>query len=322
MNSIHKFSAIALLAVLAFGSQALSAAPGKLVAGALKGPSGIGLVQLFDAQPQLPGGASLQMVAVPSADLMTAKLISGEYDAGVLPVNVAAKLYNSGIGIRLLAVIGDGMVSFLSADDSVKALADLKGKAINVAGQGATPDYLLRKLLKGAGLDPEKDLRLEYALPYPEAAAALAAGKIAYAVLPEPFATMARMQNPKLKAVLDLGALWSAQTGQKSYPMTALVVSSKLASENPAAVQAFLKAASASIAWVVANPAEAGTLVEKHELGLKAPIAAAAIPLSAYVFEPAPAARSSVEALLGVFLELAPASVGGKLPDGAFYASF
>jgi NitT/TauT family transport system substrate-binding protein len=40
------------------------------------------------------------------------------------------------------------------------------------------------------------------------------------------------------------------------------------------------------------------------------------------VFTPAPAARKSVEKLLGVFLDLAPASIGGKLPDGGFYASF
>ena len=78
----------------------------------------------------------------------------------------------------------------------------------------------------------------------------------------------------------------------------------------------------ASIAWVTAQPLEAGALVEKQELGLKAGIAAKAIPRSAYVFTAAPEARGAVEALLGVFLELAPASVGGKLPDDGFYAAF
>lgn len=320
MNSIRKFAAVAALSICALGL--VSAQSKSIVVGALKGPSGIGLVKLFDSAPQSPDGSAVQMIAVPSADLMTAKLISGEYDAGVLPVNVAAKLYNAGIGIKLYAIIGDGMVSFLSADESVSSLADLKGKSINVAGQGATPDYVLRKLLKGAGLDPEKDLKLEYALAYPEAAAALASGKIGYAVLPEPFATMAKMQNPKLKAVLDLGALWTKETGQKSYPMTALVVSAKTAAEHPQAVASICKAAAESIAWVVANPADAGVLVEKNELGLKAPIAAKAIPVSAYVFAAAPAARPSIEELLGAFLELSPASIGGKLPDAAFYATF
>ncbi len=320
MNRI--FHWLALAAALITVTFEAAASPKPIVVGALKGPSGIGMVRLFEAPPSPADGSAVQMVAVPSADLMTAKLVSGEYDAGVLPVNVAAKLYGSGIPLKLAAIVGDGMVSFLSADPSVSSLADLRGKRINVAGQGATPDFLFRRLLKGAGLDPEKDLRLDYALPYPEAATALAAGKISFAILPEPFSTMARSANPALRPVLDLGVLWTQQTGQSSYPMTAFVVSSKLASERPQAVKAILDAYAASIAWVVARPAEAGALVEKQDLGLKAAIAEKAIPLSAYVFKLASSARPSVEALLGAFLDLAPASVGGKLPDDGFYASF
>jgi NitT/TauT family transport system substrate-binding protein len=293
-----------------------------IVVGALKGPSGIGMVRLFESPPSPADGSTVQLVGVASADLMTAKLISGEYDAGVLPINIAAKLYSAGIPLRLAAIVGDGMASFLSADTSVVSIFDLKGKLINVAGQGATPDFLFRRLLKGVGLDPEKDLRLDYSLPYPEAAAALAAGKIAYAILPEPFSTMAKVANPALFSPFDLGALWTEQTGQANYPMTAFVVSSKLAIERPQAVKAILEAYAASIDWVIAKPFAAGALVEKHELGLKAGIASKAIPASAYVFTLATTARSTVEALLNVFLELAPASVGGKLPDGGFYASF
>jgi NitT/TauT family transport system substrate-binding protein len=312
---------VILVAAVSIAGAGTFAAPKPIVVGALKGPSGIGMVKLFEAPPTPPDGSAVRMIAVASADLMTAKLISGEYDAGVLPINVAAKLYASGIPLELAAIVGEGMVSFLSADPSLSALADLKGKRVNVAGQGATPDYLLRSLLKGSGIDPDKDLALDYSLPYPEAAVALASGKIAFAILPEPFATMAKMRNPKLRSGIDLGALWTAQTGQPNYPMTAFVVSSKLAAERPGAIKAISEAYSASIAWVIANPTEAGALVEKLELGLKAGIAAKAIPLSAYVFTDARAARPAVEALLRVFLESAPASVGGRLPDDGFYAS-
>jgi len=69
------------------------AVPKPIVIGALKGPSGIGMVKLFEAPPSPADGSIVRPIAVASADLMTAKLISGEYDAGVLPLNVAAKLY-------------------------------------------------------------------------------------------------------------------------------------------------------------------------------------------------------------------------------------
>ena len=316
---MHRLAAIVALAIASFGA---AATPRAIVVGALKGPSGIGMVRLFETPPHPADGSLVRLVAVPSADLMIAKLVSGEYDAGVLPINIAAKLYSAGIPLRLAAIVGDGMVSFLSSDPSISSLSDLRGKRIYVAGQGATPDFLLRRLLKGAGLESEKDLRLDYSLPYPEAASALAAGRIACAILPEPFATMARLANPSLGSPLDLGALWTRQTGQASYPMTAFVVSARLAADRPQAVKSILDSCAASIAWVVDRPAEAGALVERLDLGLKAGIAAKAIPLSAYVFRLAPEARPAVEALLDVFLDLVPASVGGRLPDEGFYAAF
>jgi NitT/TauT family transport system substrate-binding protein len=318
-NPVH---ALAVAVALSSFAAIAAASPKPIVIGALKGPSGIGMVRLFEQPLSLSDGSSPQLIAVSSADLMTAKLISGEYDVGVLPINVAAKLYNSGIPLKFAAIVGNGMVSLLGTDPTLASLADLKGKRISVAGQGATPDYLFRKLLKYSGLDPDKDVHLDYSLPYPEAAMALAAGRIPYAILPEPFATMARLRNPSVHPLLDLGALWTKATGQASYPMTAFVVSAKLASERSPDIKAILEAYSGSIKWVVANPREAGALVEKYELGLRADIAARAIPVSAYVFTEAAVARPSVEALLDVFLEVNPASIGGKLPSDGFYASF
>lgn len=314
---VSLIAALTLLAELPLSSEAPASDTIRL--GTLKGPSGIGMIYLFEAPPSLPGGKRLESVAVASADLMVPKLVSGEYDMAVLPINMAAKLRSSGLPIKLAAVVGEGMVSLITSDASVSSLAGLRGKEVYVAGQGATPDYLIQRLLKSAGLDPSKDLRLSYSMPYPEMAAALASGKIAYAVLPEPFATVALKANPRLLAPLDLGALWTRATGQATYPMTALVVTNRA---DPAAVRAVLAAVRSSIEKVKADPAAAGALVEKHDFGLKAGIASLAIPRSAYVYRDAPAARPSVEALLSVFLGLAPASVGGKLPDDGFYAVF
>ncbi len=287
----------------------------------LKGPSGIGMVKMFDAAPEIPD-VKVTMTAVGSADLVAAKVISGEFDAAILPVNVAAKLYTSKIAIQLAAITGNGMVSFLTNDSSIHSLSDLRGREVHVAGQGATPDFVFRAILRKNGIDPDKDLRLTYSLPYPEAALSLAAGKIRIAILPEPFATQARMANVDITSPLDLDFLWKKATNQASYPMTAFVVSKRIATYMPAAVKAVLIAYRDSIAWVRSNPAAAGVLVEKHDLGLKAAVASRSIPRSNYVFQTAGEARPAIEALLSVFLTMAPASIGGSLPDGAFYADF
>lgn len=308
---------VPLIALAALGCGAL-AAQEKVTIYAIKGPSGVGMIKLFESAP-LVQGLSVSVEALASADLMVARFVSGEAKIGILPPNVAAKLAVAGKPLAVAAVVGNGMLSFLSADPSVKSIADLKGKEVYVAGQGATPDYVFKKILSAGGLDPEKDLSLRYSMAYPEIAQALIAGKITLALLPEPFATMALKGKPALALPIDVQAEWSRSGGGAVYPMTVLVVDTNFASEKPEALKSILAAYRASVEWTVAHPKEAGELVEKFDLGLKAPIAAAAIPKSAYVFVPAADARKDLEALYAVFLAYAPASIGGKLPDARFY---
>jgi len=289
--------------------------------GAIKGPTGIGAIRLFEDDPALPDNARFAIQGVASADAMVAKMLSGELDAAVLPVNMAAKLYNAGQQYSLLAVVGNGMVKVVTTDASITSIADLKGRDVYVAGQGATPEYLLRTIMPHYGIDADKDAHLIFSMPYPELAASVAAGRVSIAVLPEPFATLALKGNAQARVPFSLSALWSKVTGQADYPMSVFVIRTRLVTERPGAVAALLADYKASISSVLGDPAAAGALVEQYDMGLKAPIATAAIPSCAFVFIPAREARPSIEALLSVFLAAAPASIGSKLPDEAWYAS-
>ena len=284
----------------------------------IKGSSGVGIVRLFEAPPRLTG-FDVKVEALAQADLMAARLISGEAKVGILPPNMAAKIASSGKDIRAAAIIGNGMLSLLSSDTSVRSLADLRGKTVEVAGQGATPDFVFRRILEFNGLTPDRDVRLGYSMAPPEIAQSLIAGRVSAALLPEPFATMALAGKPDLVSAADIQQEWSRAGGKENFPMTLLVVDGAFASENPGAVKEILNAVKNSIDWVRANPAEAGKLVEKHELGLSAPVVAAAVPKSNYVFIPAAEGKAALEALFGLFLEYAPASIGGALPGEGFY---
>jgi len=286
----------------------------------IKGSPGVGIIRLFESPPRVPG-YEINMEALAQADLMAAKFITGEAKIGILPPNVAAKIASSGKNIQIAAVIGTGMLNLLSADQTVRNLDDLKGKTVEVAGQGATPDYVFRKILISRGINPDRDIRLGYALSPPEIAQALITGRVSLALLPEPFATMALLGNNKLTAVGDIQQEWIRLNGEMaaSYPMTVLAVDGAFAAANSELVNIILDNVRASIRWVQANPQTAGQLVEKHELGLKAEAITAAIPKSNYVFIPAQEARPGLEALYRVFLDFAPASIGGKLPTDGFY---
>ena len=316
-RNLRRIAAV-LLALIPL-SGALAQQPSTIVTvSVLKGPSGIGAAWMMSEPPAIPN-AELRFVTAASADLVTAKLISGEVQGGVLPLNVAAKLFNAGVPIKALAVVGDGMVKFLTNDPGIRSLADLKGREIHVAGQKATPDYLFRFLTGKAGLEPGRDYSPIYSLAYPEIAAQLAAGKISSAVLPEPFATQAMMLGKAIASPIDLGKLWTEATGLPSYPMSIFVVSGKLAGSRPDVVQSLGSAYRASIAKTLADPAATARLAESLDLGMKAAIAQVAIPKSNYVYRPAVEARASIEATLSLFLDEDPQSVGGKLPGADFY---
>jgi NitT/TauT family transport system substrate-binding protein len=290
----------------------------ELVIYGLRGPSGVGMIRLFEEPPVLPNTV-VTVEALAQANLMAAKFLAGEAKIGMLPPDTAAKIASGGNRIQIAAVTGLGMLSLLSADGAVQRIEDLKGRSVEVAGQGATPDYVFRKILLSKGLRPDTDVIFGYSLAYPEIAQTLIAGRLSLAMLPEPFATMARSGNQNLHTVSNIQDEWVAAGGAGNFPMTVLVVDGDWAAGHPQALTTVLERLKASIEWVVSNPAEAGALVEKHDLGLRAPAVAAAIPRSNYVFQNAAAARSSLESLYRTFLEFAPQSIGGALPGDSFY---
>jgi NitT/TauT family transport system substrate-binding protein len=303
--------------------------PVQVVIYGLKGPSGVGLAKVFETPPSVPGYV-FSTEALPSADLMAARLISGEAKIGVLPPNTAAKIAFSGKRLRVAAVLGNGMLALLSNNGDVNDIASLKGKKIAVAGHGAVPEYVFRKILESNRLFWEKDMTPDFSLTYPEIAAGLIAGRVETALLPEPFATMARTgspatDKPALHDVFDVQAEWAKAPGSSgaNYPISVLVVDGDFADRHPAAVGALLAAARSSQEWVLANPKEAGVLVESLDWGLKAGVVSAAIPKSNYVFEPALAARPALEDLFRAFLEYAPEAISSKenpsLPPDSFY---
>ena len=92
--------------------------------------------------------------------------------------------------------------------------------------------------------------------------------------------------------------------------MTLCVVRREYAEKHPDLVHSFLDAYRASIEWTVANPADAGPLVERSGLSLKSDLATRAIPYCNFTFIDAKQGRASIEKLLGVFLEFSPEAIG------------
>jgi NitT/TauT family transport system substrate-binding protein len=290
-------------------------------AATLKGPSGFGMIRLFEEAPELGENVETKFQVLPTPQEMVARVAGGELDFAVFPSNMAAKLYTAGPGYRLGAITGLGVLSVVSSDSSIDSWGDLEGRRIRSIGKGATPDFLTRYLLSENGLDPEDDVELDFSVKSaPQLAQLLIAGKAETAVLPQPFVTMVELKSKgKVSPVLDFQEEWKrVRNTETSYPITVVVVKPSLAEDRPRLVADFLDAYERSIEWVNANPAEAAELIGKYEV-LPAQLAKPAIPHCNLRFIPAQQAKPIMEDYLGVLLDFNPSSVGGSLPDEGFY---
>ncbi|MBP3709400.1 MAG: ABC transporter substrate-binding protein [Treponema sp.] len=298
-----------------------SMSSGTIRIGILNGPTSIPVAYLFDALPIVDSKAlSFEKFASPQA--LLPKMLKDEIDIGFMPVNVAAKVYNSANGAIVCAgVSGNGNLFLITKDKAVHNLVDLTGKTVSIAGQGATPEYLFRWLLAHNKI-PEgvAGVQLDYSIPTANIVAELLSDKIQYAVVPEPFATVATTKSNTVMRALDVQQEFSEIVGADAvYPLTVMVVSKSYAATQAQAVRDFMRIFETSYEWTVANPQKAGVLVQKHTLGLMAPIVANAIPYANFTWKDASAAKDEIENLLSIFLQLAPDSIGGKLPDESFY---
>ena len=111
-------------------------------------------------------------------------------------------------------------------------------------GKGSTPEYALRYLLTENGIDPDNDVTIDWKSEHSECVAALASGQASVALLPQPFVTVAQSKIEGLRMALDLNAEWDALDNGSALITGVIVARRAVVEENPAAVEAFLKAVS------------------------------------------------------------------------------
>lgn len=289
--------------------------------GSLKGPTSMGLVSLMEKAEAGEASNAYTFTMETSADTLLPMLIKGDLDIALVPANVASLLYQkTDGGIYALDINTLGVLYMVSGDESIREPADLKGRSVYLTGKGTTPDYVLQYILKENGLTDE--VKLEYKSEASEVAALLAQEPDGVGLLPEPFVTAACAKNDALKAVLDMNEEWDKLQGQEggSRLVTGVTVVRKdFLTENGLAVLSFMQEQKESVEAVNADPAAAAGLVAAAGIVEKAAVAQKAIPKCNITYLEGEEMKDALSGYLGVLFSQNPESVGGSLPDDAFY---
>lgn len=242
-------------------------------------------------------------------------LINGDADIAAIPTNGASIAYNKTQGkVKVLAVNTLGCL-YVIGKTEVTSLADLDGKTVFAPAQN--PTFIFKYLCEQNNVNVTIDN--QYSAPA-DLVAAVAAGKVDYAVLPEPMITIAKAKNADLKVSLDLTAEWNKLDGkQDTLVQGCVVVRTEFLEAHPEAVANFLSAYEASVNYVNTNTEEAADLIVKHGIFAQAPVAKKAIPKCNIHFVAGDDMKTAMNTYLTILSGINTSAIGGKVPDDAFY---
>ena len=287
----------------------------------LSGPTGIGAMNLW-AVADAGETANTYHITMPGVnDEVVAALSNGQADIAAVATNLAATLYNkTDGGVTVLAVNTLGVLSLLGNGGEAASIADLAGRTIYAPGQGANPEYILRYVLRGNGLDPDRDVTLRFVGEGSELLTVWQTDPEAVILAPQPVATSILMQNENARTLFDMTEEWDKVSGGEStLMMGCVIVRNAFLQEHPDAVTLFLQEYAASIEKAQSDAAGTAALCEQYGLIPKAALAEKALPYCGLTFVTGAEMKAGLSGYLQVMFDADPRSVGGAMPDDGFY---
>ena len=308
---------ISVLLLLCFFAALPVCAQGEAIqVGALTGPTAMGMVRLLE-----DGKDTYEPTILGAADELVPLILQGQVDIASIPANLAATLYNKtegGITVLAVNVLGVLYIGEYNTEN-LQSLAGLKGQTIYATGKGSTPEYFLRYVLSQNGIDPDKDVAIEWKSEPSEVVALLNAEQKGIAMLPQPYVTAAAAQlGEGFRVALSLSDEWAALDNGTLCTTAVVMARKEFAEQNPEAVEQFLAELETSVAWVNENVEDAAQLCGDYGI-IKAPVAQKAIPQCNLVCITGADMQQSLSGCLNVIFEENPKAVGGALPESDFY---
>jgi NitT/TauT family transport system substrate-binding protein len=292
----------------------------------LIGPTGVGAAKLMADNDAGNTANDYHFTVASTNDEVVAKLASGETDIAAIATNVAANLYHKTDGdVQIAAINTLGVLHILERGTTLKTMAGLKGKTIYTTGQGANPEYVLNYLLAQNGLTPGKDVTIVWKSAE-EVSALMLSQEADVCMLPEPAATALVMKsltssksNAAVRKAIDLSQEWEDVSTDSVLTMGCVVVRTAFAKEHHDVVSAFLEEYAASIDYVRNNAEPASALVAQYGITASAAIAQSSIPGCNLTCITGTDVRDDIQGYYEVLYAANPASIGGSIPDDAFY---
>lgn len=274
----------------------------------LNGPLGVGIAKLAADREY-----AYETTIYSDANQIRELLKNGGVDIGVLPVNIAAKVYNETNGaVKILAVNNLGVFHILEKGNEIKSINDLRGKTVYTVGEGALPEYLISSVLSKNGI--KGSVTVKYAADYDEITKLVSDGKADIVMLPEPYAAKAE----GMRYALDVADEWG-KVYETPFAQGVIVARADYIKDNPQYIETFMMQNEISVNYLIEAPEMNGALAYETGYYESAELAQKSVPGTNPAFIKGEKMKDAISAVYEMLGDANPELIGGKVPDDGIY---
>lgn len=306
---------VSLVALSSCGDKKID---GEINVTTLNGTTGFGMAPLMKENSQGTTENKYNFDVQSDPSVVLAGLINGSIDIAALPTNAAANAYNkTNGGVQIIAINTLGVLYLVTNNIDVTSFNDLEGKTIYCPAQN--PFFITKYLVEANNLSDKITIDSSTYATADALRAAVIAGSVDYAVLPEPMVTIAKSSNANLKTTLDFTTEWNKVSGGKQLVQGCVVVRTEFLNQYPGSVKAFLKKYKSSIEALNNDPTTSASYIKEFGIFANDKVAAKAIPNCNIAYLDGAEMKAAMSGFLDAMYSVAPASIGNTIPNDDFY---
>lgn len=306
------------VSLIAFASCNNAKTDGEINVTTLNGTTGFGMAPLMKENSQGTTSNKYNFEVHTDPTMVLAGLINGSIDIAALPTNAAANAYNkTNGGVQIIAINTLGVLYLVTNNIDVSSFNDLEGKTIYCPAQN--PFFITKYLVEANNLSDKITVDSTTYATADALRAAVIAGNVDYAVLPEPMVTIAKSSNTNLKTTLNFTNEWNKVSNGKQLVQGCVVVRTEFANQYPGSVKEFLKEYKRSIEALNSDPATNSAYIKEFGIFANDKIAAKAIPNCNIAYLDGSEMKTAMSGFLEAMYSVAPASIGNAIPNDNFY---
>lgn len=279
----------------------------------------ISIAKLIKENPEIKKGYNINYSIEQSSENITTSVMKSEPDIVIVPSNLSATAFNKTGEYKIAGTVGFGSF-YIGSVNNNQTVEDLKGKEVYNIGKGLTPDIITKSILKGMGINPDKDINFSYVDGVNELAPIILSGKTQYAVLPEPALSTVQSKNENFNVILNLNEEWKKiNKSEYGYPQATIIIKKELIENDREFVDGLLNKIKESIDWNYENKEDLGTYCEEIGISAKKPIVIKAIDRSNIKYVGIKDSYKDYKTYFDNLYKFDPKTIGGKLPDDEIF---